>query len=117
MINKAFSDNFATEWIDAWNKHDLDRILSHYTNDFEMSSPAIVRLIDEPTGILKGKETVGAYWAKALRLNPDLQFQLIDALAGVDSITLYYKGVRGLSAEVLHFNIDGKVRRAYAHYA
>jgi ketosteroid isomerase-like protein len=68
MINRAFIDNFATEWIDAWIRHDLDQILSHYTNDFEMSSPAIVRLVDEPTGVLKGKEAVGAYWAKALQL-------------------------------------------------
>jgi len=28
----------------------------------------------------------------------------VTALAGVDSVTIYYKGHRGLSAEVLHFN-------------
>ncbi len=26
------------------------------------------------------------------------------------------KGVRGLSAEVFHFNVAGKVSAAYAHY-
>jgi hypothetical protein len=29
---------------------------------------------------------------------------------------VYYKSVRSLSAEVLHFDLDGKVVRAYAHY-
>jgi len=39
MLSKAFADHFAAEWIAAWNSHDLERILSHYTDNFEMSSP------------------------------------------------------------------------------
>jgi len=37
--------------------------------------------------------------------------------AGVNSITVYYRGHRGLAAEVLHFSASGKVREAFAHYA
>jgi len=37
-------------------------------------------------------------------------------LVGIDSATLYYNGVRGPSAEVFHFDQDGKVMGAYAHY-
>ena len=116
MIDKTFADHFAADWIDSWNTHDLDRILSHYTDDFEMSSPVIIKVAGEPSGTLQGKEAVGSYWAKALQLIPDLHFELITTLLGVDSITLYYQGARGLSAEVFHFNQDGKVTRAYAHY-
>ncbi len=116
MINKAFADHFAAEWIESWNGHDLDRILSHYTDDFEMSSPIIIKVAGEPSGTLKGKKAVGTYWAKALRLNSNLHFELVTTLVGVNSITLYYNGVRGPSAEVFHFNEDGKVTRAYAHY-
>lgn len=116
MIDKAFANDFATDWIDSWNKHDLVRILSHYADDFEMSSPVIIKIADEPSGTLKGKEAVGAYWAKALQLIPDLHFELVTTLVGVNSITLYYNGVRGPSAEVFHFNREGKVSRAYAHY-
>lgn len=116
MLEKAFADHFASDWVKAWNAHDLDRILSHYTDDFEMSSPVIIKVAGEPSGTLKGKQAVGAYWAKALQLIPDLHFELITTLVGVNSITLYYKGARGLSAEVFHFNQDGKVTRAFAHY-
>ena len=116
MLDKAFADHFAADWIDAWNTHDLDRVLSHYTDDFEMSSPVIIKVASEPSGTLQGKAAVGSYWAKALQLIPDLHFELITTLVGVDSITLYYQGARGLSAEVFHFNQDGKVTRAYAHY-
>ena len=116
MIDKAFAEHFAADWIDSWNAHDLDRILGHYSDDFEMSSPMIVRLAGEASGTLRGRSAVGSYWAKALRQNPSLHFELVTTLWGVSSITLYYKGVRGLSAEVFHFNSEGKVVRAHAHY-
>ena len=107
---------FAQEWIDAWNSHDLERILEHYDDDFEMTSPIIRVLAGEPSGKLRGKAAVGAYWAKALEKTPDLRFEMVTALAGVDSVTIYYEGHRGLCAEVLHFGPSGKVRAAFAHY-
>ena len=122
ILDRKFAEAFATEWIAAWNSHDLERILSHYTEDFEMSSPGIVKLSGEPSGTLKGKQAVGAYWARALALQPNLRFELITILAGVSSIVLYYKGPRGLAAEVFHFDSggtdsEGKVTRAFNHYA
>jgi hypothetical protein len=117
MIDQAFSEDFAREWIDSWNSHDLSRILSHYSEDFEMSSPLIIQIAGEPSGTLKGKAAVGAYWKKALQLVPDLRFERLETLVGVNSLTVYYKSARGLSAEVFHFGPDRKVVRAYAHYA
>lgn len=117
MIDKKFAEHFARDWIDAWNSHALDRILSHYSDQFEMTSPVIIQVAGEPSGKLKGKEAVGAYWAKALQLIPDLRFELITTLIGIDSVALYYKGPRGYSAEVFYFGSDGKVIRADAHYA
>ena len=115
-MENGFAQRFATEWIAAWNSHDLDRILAHYEDDFEMSSLIIVALVGEPSGKLRGKAAVGAYWTKALHKTPDLRFELVTALAGVDSITVCYKGHRGLSAEVLHLSPRGKIRAAFAHY-
>lgn len=117
MIDQSFAKEFAADWVDSWNNHDLDRILSHYTDDFEMTSPAITRLVNEPSGSLTGKDAVGAYWAKALASNPKLHFELLTTLIGVNSITLYYRGHRGLSAECFHFGPDQKVIKAFAHYA
>jgi ketosteroid isomerase-like protein len=117
MLTKDFADHFATEWISAWNAHDLERILSHYVDDFEMSSPYIAQLMGEPGGKLKGKQAVGDYWRHALQRNPTLHFELVSTLVGVDSIVLYYKGARGMAAEAFFFDASGKVIRASAHYA
>lgn len=42
MISREFAERFAKDWVDAWNRHDLEAVLSHYADDFEMSSPYIV---------------------------------------------------------------------------
>ena len=65
-LDKAFAERVAVEWIGAWNAHDLARVLSHYSEDFEMSSPYVVEIAGDPSGTLRGKAAVGAYWKKAL---------------------------------------------------
>jgi len=116
VIHPDFARHFASEWIAAWNAHDLDRILAHYADDFEMASPVIAKIAQEPSGILRGKPAIRSYWAQALASNPDLRFELIDVLCGARSLTLLYRGHRGLSAEVFWFDGDDRVVRAAAHY-
>ena len=71
-----------------------------------MSSPVIITIAGEVSGVLKGKEKVRAYWPNALHLTSDLRFELISTLVGVNSVTIYYKGTRGrLAAEVFHFKL------------
>lgn len=117
MIDANFASHFAADWIDAWNRHDLDAILAHYADDFEMRSPYIVQIAGEPSGVLRGKAAVGAYWAAALARMPDLRFALLGVFVGVDSLIVHYQGVRGPAAEVFEFGPDGRVIRAAAHYA
>lgn len=116
MIDKTFAAQFVDGWIAAWNTHDLPRILSHYTEDFEMFSPIIVEMAGVPSGTLKGRETVGAYWAKALARFPDLRFEAVSTFVGVESITLHFTWERGHSAEVFLFGPHRKVVRAFAHH-
>lgn len=117
MISPDFARKFAQEWVEAWNSHDLDRIMSHYAEDFEMTSPFIATLKGEASGALRGKDQVRAYWAQALERLPDLHFELIEVLTGVDSLTIYYHAVLGKRAvEVLFFDPYHKVRRGIAHY-
>lgn len=109
---------FAREWIEAWNTRDLPRILSHYTDDFEMRSPFIARVTGEPSGTLVGKSQVEAYWLAALQKLPHLHFELQSVLGGTDSIVVFYKTSFGqTAAEVLFINQAGKVYRGVAHYA
>ena len=116
MISRELAGRFAKDWIDAWNRHDLEAVLSHYAEDFEMSSPYIVKIAGEPSGRLKGKAAVRAYWSAALKRYPDLRFELVETLVGAGSVTLYYRGPVGMVAEVFQFGEGETVVRASAHY-
>ncbi len=44
---------FAEHWVAAWNSHDIDTILAHYSDDFEMTTPMVQRVLgvqSEPLG-------------------------------------------------------------------
>jgi len=109
---------FAEHWVEAWNKHDLDEVLSHYTSDFEMTSPMIQKLLATGTGTLKGKQAVGDYWRAAIQKLPDLRFSVIAVTSGVNTVSIYYDSVMGKKAiETFFFNSEGKVFKALATYA
>ncbi len=116
-ITREFAASFAAGWIAAWNARDLAGVLAHYTDDFEMSSPLIIEIAGEPSGCLRGKEKVSAYWQAALKRNPGLHFELLEVFTGAASIVLHYRRNSGRpAAEVLFFNEQGLVYRAVAHY-
>lgn len=118
MIDRNFAEDFATEWISSWNSHDLDRILSHYAEDFQFSSPFIPSVVGEPSGILVGQEAMRSYWSTALERRPDLHFELMELLVGVTSLVIYYNRHDGRAgAEHFEFDESGKVIRSSAHYA
>lgn len=116
MISREQADRFAQEWIEAWNSHDLERVLEHYSDDFIMSSPRIAAIAQESSGVLCGKAAIAAYWAKALALLPELHFKLLATYVGADSVAIHYEGARGPAVEVFFFNQAGLVYRAAANY-
>lgn len=108
---------FAEKWIDSWNKHDLDCILSHYSDDIEITTLMIKSALGIDNDSLKGKEAVREYWQKAIQKIPDLHFELYEATEGMNSIALFYKSVMGTKAiEVMFFDEQGKVNKMFAHY-
>ena len=111
------AQQFAAEWIAAWNAHDIDAVLAHYTDDFTMTTPMIQKLLGIPSGALQGKQAVGDYWRAALRKIPDLQFSIIETTCGVDTVSIYYNAVLGRRAiETFFLNADGRVFKALATY-
>jgi ketosteroid isomerase-like protein len=115
MIDQQWAHAFAKDWIASWNAHDMDRILSHYTDDFEMTSPLIVERLGLPEGKLKGKRAIREYWLPSLAMQPPLRFELLDVFVGVDVVTIYYHNVgRRLVTETLFFNSSGKATRGMA---
>ena len=118
MLNQDWAKEFAEEWIDAWNSHDMNRILSHYTDDFEMSSRLIVERLGLSEGKLSGKSAIREYWLPSLSMNPPLRFELVDVFVGISELTIYYKSIgRRVVAETLFIDDSGKATRGFSQWS
>ena len=110
--------NLASDWVAAWNAHDLDAIMEHYEDGIELTSPVAERLLAIPGGKIAGKENLRAYFQRGLEAYPDLEFRLEDVLCGVNSVVLYYANQKGTrTAEFMEIAPTGKVARVVANYS
>ena len=100
----AFADQFTTEWLDAWNSHDLERILSHFTDDVVFTSPVAIKVLDCSDGSIRGKAALRHYWGHGLERIPDLHFERESIYLGVGTLVINYRNQTGaLVNEVLTF--------------
>lgn len=103
-MDAEFALKFAEEWEAAWNSHDLERIVAHYTDDVVFQSPYIVHRLHEPSGELRGKDALRAYFGSGLQGQQTLQFTLEDVRLSVDTLVINYRNQRGHAiSEVLRF--------------
>jgi hypothetical protein len=118
MISHDQADRFATEWIGAWNAHDLDAIVAHYAHDVTFVSPFVAALTGEESARIEGRDALREYFRRGLETFPDLHFELYTALPGASSIALHYRSVGGrLAIETMELDAAGLVSQAAAHYS
>jgi ketosteroid isomerase-like protein len=135
-------DAFARSWLGAFNARDVDAITAHYAETIEHSSPTVVRLLGEPSGVVRGKAALRAYFVKALdAAGPGLHYDLQRVYVGAHGVTILYHrsggtaGARAedtdgggaprapeapsrkLVAETFHFDAAGLVARAFVAHA
>lgn len=109
--------SFAEHWVAAWNAHDLELILTHYEDTVELTSPVAARLLGNADGRVVGKANLRAYFQRGLEAYPELRFDLVDVLWGLNSVVLYYTNQAGSrSGEFMELSAGGKVARVVAHY-
>jgi ketosteroid isomerase-like protein len=90
-----FARRFTDEWLDAWNRHDIDAILSHFHDDVVFTSPVALRIVGDSDGYVRGKDNLRAYWTEGLRRSGDLHFTLDSIYVGVDTLVINYRNQAG----------------------
>src|SRR5579872_5691563 len=117
MMNIEKAWDFAHEWLDAWNKHDIDLIMKHYSDSIEFCSPVVQNVLGDPDGVVAGIDNLRDYFSRQLKKFSTLHFQLLDVFTSPQSIVLYYKINRGLlAAEVMLLDENMKALKVYANY-
>ena len=117
MIDKEQAQTYVQDWIKSWNAHDLDAILSHYTDELEFHSPFIQLLNFNNSGIITSKQELEKYFKIGLSAYPDLHFKLHHYFVGLHTIVIYYTSVNErLVAEVFELDKAGKAVKVFCNY-
>jgi hypothetical protein len=118
MPSELNAKEFAADWIAAWNSHDLDTILSHYSPDVVLTSPVAAKILNDESGTVRGKTALRNYFKLGLEAYPNLHFELRDVMQGLSSVVLFYINQKGTkTAEFMEFDANSKVIRVVANYS
>ena len=110
--------DFARYWIEAWNSHNLDAIMSHYDDNVVLTSPVAATILNRPSGTVEGKVALREYFKRGLEVYPNLNFELLDVMGGLSSIVICYRNQKGTkTAEFMELGTSGKIIRVVANYS
>lgn len=107
------NEKIAIEWFDAFNDHDLEKLLALYDDDAKHYSPKLKIRQPETNGLVQGKDALRTWWKDAFERLPDLHYKTTSLTANHDRVFMeYIRQVPGeddmLVAEVLEI-FEGKI--------
>jgi hypothetical protein len=74
--SRARKAAMAREWIAAWNAHDVEAVLRHYSDGAVLVSEGVKSRLGRADGLLRGKDELREYFRMGLVQDPQLHFEL-----------------------------------------
>jgi limonene-1,2-epoxide hydrolase len=113
MGNSVQNEQIALVWFDAFNKHDLELLLSLYDDHAQHFSPKLKIRQPETEGFIKGKEALRTWWKDSFERLPHLKYTVQTLTANSKRIFMEYLRQTPnepdmMIAEVLEIK-DGKI--------
>jgi len=102
---------WAEEWINNWNRRDVEAVLADFADDVEFTSPRAAPITGKAS--LTGKPALRDYWNRGMAAIRSIHFDLDYVIADGDRLGIIYtseiNGTRMRSVEFLRFNDAGLV--------
>ncbi len=80
----------AIKWFEAFNEHDVEKILELYDENAEHYSPKLKIRQPETNGLIKGKDALRAWWKDAFERLPYLKYEVIKLTADDEQVFMEY---------------------------
>jgi len=80
----------ANKWFDAFNEHDLEKLLALYDNNAEHYSPKLKVRAPETKGFIKGKESLRNWWKDSFDRLPSLKYSPTQFIADDTKVFMQY---------------------------
>lgn len=114
------NDRIAAQWFDAFNAHDLEKLLSLYDDNARHFSPKLKMRRPETNGYVTGKAALRDWWQDAFDRLPTLHYKVTSFTANDDRVFMeYIRQVEDeddmLVAEVLEIR-DGKITASRVYH-
>ena len=77
-------------WFEAFNEHNLEKLLSLYDDNAQHYSPKLKARLPETKGLIKGKEALRSWWQDAFDRLPTLQYEVIKLTADEEQVFMEY---------------------------
>ena len=82
--------NIALKWFEAFNEHDLEKLLSLYDEDAEHYSPKLKIHQPETNGLITGKSQLRNWWKDAFDRLPHLHYKIIKLMSDDEQVFMEY---------------------------
>jgi len=80
----------ARRWFEAFNEHDLEKLLSLYDDNAEHFSPKLKIRQPETGGLIKGKEALRSWWRDSFNRLPTLNYEPTKLTADEEQVFMEY---------------------------
>ncbi len=82
--------SIAHAWFEAFNSHNLEKLLSLYDNEAEHFSPKLKIRHPETNGLVTGKNALRNWWQEAFDRLPTLNYKVTSLTANSDRVFMEY---------------------------
>ncbi len=82
--------SIAHAWFEAFNSHNLEKLLSLYDNEAEHFSPKLKIRHPETNGLVMGKNALRNWWQEAFDRLPTLNYKVTSLTANSDRVFMEY---------------------------
>lgn len=82
--------SIAHSWFEAFNSHNLEKLLSLYDDEAEHFSPKLKVRHPETNGLVKGKNALHNWWQDAFERLPSLHYKVTSLTADSDRVFMEY---------------------------
>ena len=82
--------SIAHAWFEAFNSHNLEKLLSLYDDEAEHFSPKLKIRHPETTGLVIGKNALRIWWQDAFDRLPTLHYKVTSLTANSDRVFMEY---------------------------
>jgi hypothetical protein len=89
-INFMNNKEIAIKWFEAFNEHDVEKILELYDDNATHYSPKLKIRQPETNGLIKGKDVLRAWWEDAFERLPSLNYEVIKLTADDEQVFMEY---------------------------